>query len=318
MGKTAHALDFTFPEEYLGYTTYREAPFHLREPFTEHVKRTYTPETFPGLYWGRLNTNEPFEIIRDFAVDRKKRPNGDYIPCPMCRKREKFLEGALVFIFARQCIAIIGHDCAAAEVKHAALSKKKRDDARRHQEDFLMSKLHLVPGTLQTVERLKPIAKQIDGIYHAFRNGAPTIQKALRQARKDGGGELVLSEILDNEVVRFDAKVPRKITEDYRFGWLRGEAMVRTNTRFLTELRIVEQWLLSFADCDDEEKALNKTIELIDSGEAIKPSSTSGRRTGSSPSSPRRWRLHAISSRLTTSTSCASGAGIVCSQHHSM
>jgi hypothetical protein len=103
MEATAHAVEFTFPEEYTGHTTYHEPPFHIIEDFRAHVKEAYAPETFPGQYWGRLRTNEPFE-----AVDRRKRPQGDYIPCPMCRKKEKFLEGSLAFLFGRQCIAIIG------------------------------------------------------------------------------------------------------------------------------------------------------------------------------------------------------------------
>lgn len=71
MEATAHVVEFTFPEEYTGHTTYRESPFHIIEDFKAHVKETFTPETFPGLYWGRLRTNEPFEILHQFAVDRK-------------------------------------------------------------------------------------------------------------------------------------------------------------------------------------------------------------------------------------------------------
>lgn len=272
MEATAHKpqhVEYTFPQEYHGHATYRETPYHLREPFIAHIKQTYQPETFPGLYWGRLNKNEPFEIIETFAVDRKKRPEGDYIPCPMCQRREKFLEGAFVFIFARQCIAVIGHDCAAAEVRHAAFSKKKQDDERRNQEDFLMARLARVPATLREIESLKPIAQEIEGIFHDFKRGAPTIQKALRLVRK-GGGEYILREMVDNEAAKYDARLPKKVAREHYFGTLAGEELVRASCKFLVELRKYEQWLLSFDGCDDEETALDMTIGLLERREAAK------------------------------------------------
>ncbi|BCH19939.1 hypothetical protein [Mesorhizobium sp. L-2-11] len=264
-----NVIEYTFPEEYTGHATYREAPYHLRDQFIEHVKQSYQPETFPGLYWGRVNKNEPFEIIHTFAVDRKKRPEGDYIPCPMCQRREKFLEGSFVFIFNRQCIAVIGHDCASAEVKHAAFSKKKQDDERRHQEDFLMARLTHVPSMLRELEALKPIATEIEGIFHDFRKDAPTIHRALRQVRK-AGGEYVLTEMVDNEAAEFDPRLPKKLARNSYFGSMRGDTLVGASCKFLTEARRYEQWLLSFDGCDDEEKAMEATIGLLQRKEAAK------------------------------------------------
>ncbi|WP_271899173.1 hypothetical protein [Candidatus Phyllobacterium onerii] len=255
-----HAVKFTFPEEYTSHETHRKAPYHLVEDFKAHVKETNTPETFPGLFWGRLIINEPFEILHQFAVDRKKRPAGDYIPCPMCKHKEKFLEGMLVFVFARQCIAIIGHDCASAETRHVALSKKKAYDARRHQEDFLLSKLHLVPATLRILGDLKPIATELDGIYNAFKRGAP---------RKAGGG-LSLAELISNPAAKYDETALKTVAREHFFGKLRGEALVRANVRFLTDLNIVEQLLLPFADCEIEEHALEKTVYIMERSEGLK------------------------------------------------
>jgi hypothetical protein len=269
MEATAYSVELTFPEEYTGHTTYQESPFHIIEDFKAHVKETYTPEAFPGLYWGRLRTNEPFEILHQFAVDRKKRPQGDYIPCPMCRKKEKFLEGSLVFLFSRQCIAIIGHDCAAAEVRHAALSKKKADDTRRHQEDFLMARLVQVPGMLREIDALKPIASEIEDIFHAFKSGAPSIQKTLRQIRKNGG-DYTLVEMVDNEAAQYDDRLPKKVARNSYFGSMHGDALVRASCKFLVELRKYEQWLLSFAGCEDETMAMDMTIELLERKEAAK------------------------------------------------
>lgn len=263
------AVKFDFPEEYKGHTTYREAPFHIRGAFIEHVKETHTPETFPGLYWGRLNKDEPFEILHTFAVDRKKRPEGDYIPCPMCQRREKFLEGSFVFIFKRQCIAVIGHDCASAEVKHAAFSKKKQDDQRRQQEDFLLAKLGKVPGVLREIRLLMNVADQIEDIYHDLKRDAPKVQRALRQVRKYGG-EYVLYEFVENEAAKYDERLPKKTAIPHYFGMLAGDALVASSCKFVADLRRFEVVLLAFDGCDSEEKAMEATIGLLERREAAK------------------------------------------------
>ena len=187
----------------------------------------------------------------------------------MCRKKEKFLEGSLVFLFGRQCVAIIGHDCAAAEVKHAALSEKKAHDTRRYQEDFLMARLVQVPGMLREIDALKPIATEIEDVFHAFKSGAPSIQKALRQVRKNGG-DYTLVEMVDNEAARYDDRLPKKVARDRHFGSMQGDALVRASCKFLVELRKYEQWLLSFAGCEDETAAMDMTIGLLEREEAAK------------------------------------------------
>jgi hypothetical protein len=51
---------------------------------------------------------------------------------------------------------------------------------------------------LREIEALKPIAMEIESIFHTFKSGAPSIQKALRQVRKTGG-DYILVEMVDNE-----------------------------------------------------------------------------------------------------------------------
>lgn len=264
-----HGLTFDFPEIFTAHTRYREPPYHIVEEFKAHVKDTNQPEHFPGLYWGHIKKNEPFEILHVFAVDRKKRPQGDYIPCPICKTREKFLEGSLVYIFSRQCIAIIGHDCAAADVKQAAWAKKKADDNRLRIENFLMEWLQKVPGTLRAIEDLRPLAVGIESIHHQFRSGAPRIQKELRQLIKAGGG-LVLTEMVDNVAAGYSDQQPKKVARDHYFGALQGQALLKINCKFVSDLRVTENLLLGFADCEDEEAALERTVKLMDDGEGPK------------------------------------------------
>lgn len=262
-------ITFTFPEKFIGHTTYREPPYHIIEAFKKHIKETGQPETFPGLYWGRLGANEPFEILTDFSVDLKKRPERNYVPCPMCKAKEKFLEGSLVFVFSRQCIAIIGHDCAAAEVKHEARSKKKQADKRQHQEDFLLSRLQRVPVMLKNVRELIKVAGEIESIHRDFRRGAPDIQRMLREVRKSGG-ELKLTEVVDNDAATLGPRTKGVIARDHNVGLLIGAQAVASNLSLIAPLRALEQWLIPFDGCSDEHAALNKTIELLDINQAEK------------------------------------------------
>ena len=61
----------------------------------------------------------------------------------------------------------------------------------------------------------------------------------------------------------------RKI-EALNFGTMQGEAVVRSSCKFLVEFRKYEQWLLSFAGCEDETAAMDMTIGLLECKEAAK------------------------------------------------
>ncbi|MBZ9763378.1 hypothetical protein LB553_21190 [Mesorhizobium sp. CA8] len=266
MGKAEHErIDFDFKPDYDKHTTYREAPFHLREPFRAFVRESYEPEYFPGLYWGRLHKHEPFEVIEEFAVDRKKRQNGDYIPCPMCAHKEKFLEGALVYIFARQAIAIIGNECAAEDQKRAAWDKWKADRKRAHEEDCLLYWLQRIPFTVANIASLLPVAKEIDKAHRDFNRGAPTIQKALRRSSKDG--VLMLAESVDNVAARYDDRLPKRVTRNHIIGALRGAAMVRPNSKFARDLSLTKDLFAGLDDCRTAEDALERTVEIVAAGD---------------------------------------------------
>lgn len=136
-------------------------------------------------------------------------------------------------------------------------------------EDFLMARLTHAPGMLREIEALKPIATEIEGIFHTFKSGAPTIQKALREVRKTGS-DYTLVEMVDSEAARYDDRLPKKVARDSYFGSMLGEALVRASCKFLVELRKYEQWLLSFAGCEDETAAMDITIGLLERKEAAK------------------------------------------------
>lgn len=132
-----------------------------------------------------------------------------------------------------------------------------------------MTRLTHVPSMIRELETLKSIAAEIEGIFHDVRRDAPTIHTALRQVRK-AGGEYVLTEMVDNEAAEFDPRLPKKLARDSYFGSMRGDALVGANCKFLTEVRRYEQWLLSFDGCDNEERAMEATIGLLERREAAK------------------------------------------------
>lgn len=259
------ASEYTFPEIYEGHKTYREAPHHLKEKFLEYVRETHEPEEFPGLYWGGLDRNMPYEFITDFEVKGAKRPNGTKIPCPMCRRNRKFLKGALVYFFALQCIAIIGNECASEEVINAAKRAKEAKDERERQEDFLLHNLPRVSLLIERAQKLQEFAGQIEKIARDFKREAPGIHSDLRRANKAGKG-LIISELVDNPAARFDDTQPKNVTVERTFGPLRGAPLYQARLSLVAELRQIETRLAPYANFEDEYSALVKAGDLVHEG----------------------------------------------------
>ena len=81
--------------------------------FLEHVRRTAEPETFPTISHSMPRADSRPIFLRRFDVDRKKRPNGDMAPCPICSPNDaKFLNnGYLVWYPDEGVIRAIGPEC---------------------------------------------------------------------------------------------------------------------------------------------------------------------------------------------------------------
>jgi hypothetical protein len=89
----------------------------------EHIAKTGEPETISDLFQEKIHKTESFEIMRDITIDKKKRPNGNMVSCPMCGHSNQFLKGYLCWFSELQFVAIIGRDCAG----HEALAEAKRN-----------------------------------------------------------------------------------------------------------------------------------------------------------------------------------------------
>jgi hypothetical protein len=67
----------------------------LQKEWLTTIAETGQPELIPALNHGRIPKNTKYEILARVHINRKKRPNRDKAPCPMCTKN-RFLRGSLV------------------------------------------------------------------------------------------------------------------------------------------------------------------------------------------------------------------------------
>jgi len=169
------------------------------EQFLNHIKNAGQPETFPGLHPGPLEKDEEFIKLKPFAIDRKKRPERDKAPCPMCHQTNKFLAGDLAYFPRLEAVAAIGHCCAAKEIREAAEREYKVRTTRDAEEELLLQKLPLVSAYLGVLERARLSAIEAERAFRQFRKGASGIHRQLR-AVKNAGGRLIVVERIENEV----------------------------------------------------------------------------------------------------------------------
>jgi hypothetical protein len=206
------------------YRRFRTAPTgEFVKAVIEHIKATGQPETFDGLYRGRLPSEAKYRIIWRITIDQKKRPDADRAPCPMCTPN-RFLSGCLVWLYELQVVAVIGHCCA----DHAAEAEREFEarELKRQEEDFIWAALPRVPDKIDTLIKLKPAAKEALRIYRRFRRSNPSIQHHLRAIKDRAGARLRVFEIIKT------ADADEGTGSDY-FGpkGFRGRGQSETETR---------------------------------------------------------------------------------------
>jgi len=160
-----------------------------------HLKLTGEPETFEAFFRNTIARDARFRIIRDVEIDRRKRPRGDYAPCPMCTTN-KFLRGSLVYLPEMQCVAVIGNCCADKETAADAAREYRARSQQTYQENLLLDRLPQVAAQLERLKGFRESARDATALYRRFRRHAGRIQVQLRTVRKNHGGQLVLSEII--------------------------------------------------------------------------------------------------------------------------
>jgi len=202
---------------------FRDDPTSLFvDAIADHIKRTGEPETAPGTYKGAIDRGARYRILRPVDIDRRKRPQGDMAPCPMCTSN-RFLRGVIAYFMDLGFVAVIGHCCA----EHAEDAERtfKTEELKRRQEDFLLLALPALGAKRESLGRLRGLASEAQSVYRKFRKAAPGLHQHLREVAGHHRGRLVLYEILSTA----DEEIP---TEDYV-----GPAGFRGRGRLSTETR---------------------------------------------------------------------------------
>jgi len=231
-----------------------------------HVAQTALPETFPGLHPGPIARDEPFRILSPISVPRDKRPTGDKAPCPMCQPN-KFYEGKLVYFFRLQAVGIIGHCCASALTRNAALVEYEQREAQERAEEYLLTNLPKVMGIHTRALELLPAAREAQRIYGRFRKEAGKFHQALRRAIR-GSGELTVTEIMRSS----DTVGPAGMrtsgstiqTRDVRFGIMAGEAVVAARCSIISDLEQCIAVLEAFLCGSHEDDVIDFVVALPD------------------------------------------------------
>lgn len=231
-----------------------------------HVAQTALPETFPGLHPGPIDKDEPFRILSPISVSRDKRPAGDKAPCPMCQSN-KFYEGKLVYFFQLQAVGVIGHCCASALTRNAALVEYEQREAQERAEEYLLDWLPKVPVVRAKAIELLPAAKEAQRIYGRFRKDAGRFHHALRRAIR-GGAELTVTEIIGSAESGGPAGMRTSgssvQTRDVRFGKMVGEEVVASRCSMQANLEQCIAALDAYLCGSGEDDTLDFVVSLAD------------------------------------------------------
>jgi len=159
------------------------------ESFKHHVRSTGCPETFPSITTARATNLDGAEILAEFPIDRKKRPNLDEAPCPICSPNSpKFLSGYLVWFPGEKCIRAIGKECGARINNKWDRAKKafKERQKQENRERFLEENLWKVPSLIEELQKEHHRSLTHKGIWSNFRKKCPTVTQALRNGMAKG------------------------------------------------------------------------------------------------------------------------------------
>jgi len=233
------------------------------EDVREHVRATGQPETHPDLFIGPIDRKEEFEILSRIFVSKRKRPNLDMAPCPMCTP-DKFLDGRLCWFPKREIVAVIGHCCADHATNIEAKKRFRRLEDRDYEEGYLLAALPLVPGKLRQLEALRETACEARRLNRLIRKQAPGLKDAIVQATQRDGRLLVTVELQAALTGTGPAgfRPGGMIDETLDFGVLRGlplfAAAFHPEKQLDELLRYLEPWAVG----ETEEKAIDAICEM--------------------------------------------------------
>lgn len=164
--------------------------------FLDHVRETGSPETFPTICRTKPPVNSKPEFLSYFDIDRKKRPNGDEAPCPICSPTSpKFLyDGCLVWYPDEGVIRAIGPECGdsifGGTMYADARDRFDRTERERRASEFLERNYPKLLQMLVALEAIRPATLEAARLYADFKRKAPAIQKEFRKINNRDSGTL--------------------------------------------------------------------------------------------------------------------------------
>lgn len=226
------------------FTRYLSEPSpQVQEEWMKTIAETGQPEICEGLYTGPLPPDTKYRILRRVYIDKKKRPNRDLAPCPMCTSN-RFLRGSLVYVPALECASVIGRCCA----EHADEAERHYEITRRvrWEEDYLLSALPYVASKQRTVTEAKCVTDEIQRVYRQLRNEAHETHVALRTLKDRNNARLTLYDFDEQETndgyvgpAGFGRGNPKREAKPIEFGQLIGTTALIGDYKPVTELSYV-------------------------------------------------------------------------------
>jgi len=233
----------------------------MRPAFSDHLKTTNEPETFPGLAHSKPPRKDaPFLlIVKDFTVDVARRPGGEMIPCAACGTKKKFATGSLAYYPEERVLRVIGNDCG-DERRVEANAEYKERTAQKANSEYLLSVLPEVAEHIARMEKLRPAAEHAQALSAQLRQRASAFCKVMIKEIKEGG------EVLTRHQLAKDAN-GRDVSHCVAVHRLTGAGFLRPSYQPATKLRLVSarlyachlgdeeqslEWLVAHADDHDE------------------------------------------------------------------
>ncbi len=238
----------------------------------------FQPESILGVTWSKPDlTSDEHRIILKFAIDRKLRPGGEFIPCSMCSNmRPKCLAGSLVWS-PDGWLRVVGHVCARKE-DHFGEARYRRMQLRHEQDqrdnaalELLEANIQFIPPLRTDVSALRDAMEFMEDQQRIFFTGVPALAGQLAEAAKRGGGRLTVArEVSGNRIAAADSMVsglsvmsPMSRYEEVEVGVLRGAVFLH-RPRF-SRSRQVDGVLQAF-DLIPDGEGIEPLYKLIDAG----------------------------------------------------
>ena len=202
------------------------------------------PEEIPYLVWTRPDfLGLEHRIIRTFAIDRKKRPNRECIPCAICSgQNPKYLDGAVLWS-SDGTLRIIGHQCA-RQSEHFGSSTYEgmlRKASQKHLDsvawDWFYPNISNVKQLMVDLLEVSRVATFIDAQSKEFCHNLPNIWKALKNFADRNNGtitvevELSGSRLVASEISGFANRAAQSKYETISIAVMQGTPLFKRPKR---------------------------------------------------------------------------------------